>query len=50
MKVTNDETTVDYLKARVVALEKQNAMLTAELNALIKSVSSVCESLMSSKR
>lgn len=45
MKVTNDEQTVDYLKARVVALEKQNEMLNAELNALIKSISQMCESI-----
>ena len=45
MKVTNNEQTVDYLKARVVALEKQNEMLKSELNALIKSVSQVCETL-----
>ncbi len=45
MKVTNDESTVDYLKARVVALEKQNEMLNAELNALIKSISQMCESI-----
>jgi len=45
MKVTNDEQTVDYLKARVIALEKQNEMLTNELNALIKSISQVCESI-----
>lgn len=43
MKVTNDEQTVDYLKARIIALEKHNEMLTNELNALIKSVSQVCE-------
>ena len=45
MKVTNDSQTVDYLKARVIALEKQNEMLKSELNALIKSVSQVCETL-----
>ena len=45
-----NENSVDYLKARIEALEKRNQMLTDELNALIKSVSSVCETIFSSKR
>jgi prefoldin subunit 5 len=45
-----NENSVDYLKARIEALEKRNQMLTDELNALIKSVSQVCETVLSSKR
>jgi hypothetical protein len=45
MKVTNDEHTVDYLKARVVALEKRNEMLQNELNLMIRTISSFCESM-----
>lgn len=41
-----NENSVDYLKARVEALEKRNQMLTEELNALIRSVSSVCDSII----
>ena len=45
MKVTNDESTVDYLKARIVALEKRNEMLQNELNSMIRTISSFCESM-----
>lgn len=45
-----NENSVDYLKARIEALERRNQMLTDELNALIKSVSSVCDSIMNYKR
>lgn len=45
-----NENSVDYLKARIEALEKRNQMLTEELNALIKSVSSVCDSIINYQR